>query len=139
MAKVQNIADRALKLIMVQGESAPLEPEDYDDFIALLNDYMASLLADGLDLGYTAVTSIDDEVTIPAGAVLGVVYNMAVLSIPSYGGVSTPELITGAEKGLRTIRKICVQIAATSYPSTLPTGNGNYNGILSPFYPGASE
>jgi hypothetical protein len=136
MATVQQIADHALKLIMVLGADASMQPEDSTDFIFLLNNYLSALEADGLNLGYTVVVNLSDEVTVPPGAVLGIIYNMAVLSCPSYGGTASPEVIAGAEKGLKTIRRLCVVPIAAVNPSTLPRGNGNYSWNNTDFYPG---
>ena len=139
MVTVQQIADDALKLIMVQGADAPAQPEDYSDFINLMNDWFAAIEVTGRNLGYTRVSNIADLVTIPDGAVMGAKYNLAILANGSYGGQVTPDIISGAEIGMQAIRKLCVSNVPTRLPSTLPTGNGNWNNWDRNFHPGVPE
>jgi hypothetical protein len=127
MATVEQVAKDALKMIMVQGADAPLDADDYADFITALNDYMHQLAAEGVNLGYTEVSSIQDEVTVPLGALRGIKANMAINVSPSYGGVISEALILTAKQGKQTMRLIGQRIGKTRYPSTLPRGSGNYD------------
>jgi hypothetical protein len=68
MATVEQIAKASLQRIVVQGSESSLNPDDYQDYIFALNNYMTALDADGIALGYTLVDSISDQVTIPVGA-----------------------------------------------------------------------
>ena len=127
MATVEQVAKDALKMIMVQGSEAPLEADDYADFITSLNDYMQELAAQGINLGYTEVSSIQDQVTVPLGALRGIKANMAINVSPSYGGVVSEALVMAARQGKQTMRLIGQRIGKTRYPSTLPRGTGNYD------------
>jgi hypothetical protein len=92
MATVAQVAKASLQAILVQASEAPLEADEYQDFIFAMNNYMSSLAAKGINLGYTAVTGLADEVTIPPGALTGLIANMAFQSVPYYGGVVTAEI-----------------------------------------------
>jgi hypothetical protein len=81
--------------------------------------------ASGISLGYTVVSDLADEVTIPAGALRGLIANMAIEVSPDYGGVVSDGLIKAAREGVKTMQLIGQRMGATQYPSTLPIGAGN--------------
>jgi hypothetical protein len=93
--------------------------------------------ASGLQLGFTEINSLGDEVTVPTGALRGVIANLAIEVSPDYNGQVSEGLALAARDGLNTIRKISVVRPISQLPCTLPIGSGNeyenYN--LSYFYP----
>jgi hypothetical protein len=140
MATVAQVAKASLQAILVQASEAPLEADEYQDFIFAMNNYMSSLAAKGINLGYTAVSNLGDEVTVPPGALTGLIANMAFQSVPYYGGVVTAELAATAREGMQAMRQLGQYITPTTLPSTLPVGSGNEdnqfgNGLH--FYPGS--
>lgn len=142
MATVAQVANAALKRILVQAADAPLEADEYQDFIFALNNFMLDLDASGITLGYTEVSDLGDEVTVPTGALRGIIANMAIEVAPDYNGTVSPALANAAAEGMQTMRIIGQTISAASYPSTLPVGSGNEgDGTFanSRFYDGANE
>lgn len=139
MATVAQVAAASLKRILVQGADAPLEADEYQDFIFALNNYMLDLDASGITLGYTAVSTLGDEVTVPTGALRGIIANMAIEVAPDYNGQISPGLVKAAKDGLQTMRLIGQTIPTTAFPSTLPRGSGNDCNLVSRFYCGATE
>ena len=137
MATVAQVAKASLQLILVQGSEAPFEADEYQDYIFALNNYMTQLDADGIQLGYTLVSDLGDEVTVPAGAIRGIIANMAIEVAPMYGGMVSEGLALAAKQGMDTMRKIGQSMGETFYPSTLPVGSGNYGGWAGiEYYPG---
>ena len=141
MATAGQVIKAALQKILVQASEAPLEADEYADAILSMNTYMLDLDAQGVSLGYTEVTAIDDEVTIPTGALRGLIYNLAEEVAPEYDGLVTQTLSLIAQRGEETMRILGQTIGGTLYPSTLPIGSGNYeHGFNSPkFYPEAED
>lgn len=142
MATVAQVAKAALQAILVQGSEAPLEDDEYQDFIFAMNNYMSSLAAKGINLGYTAVSNLSDQVTVPPGALTGLIANMAIQSVPYYGGVATVELAATAREGMQAMRQLGQVITPTRLPSTLPIGSGNEEsqfGTGMHFYPDAES
>lgn len=125
MATVAQVAKASLQAILVQASEAPLEADEFQDFIFALNNYMNSLAAKGVNLGYTVVSNLGDEVTVPPGALTGIIANMAIQSVPYYGGIVTPELALTAREGMHAMRLVGQIITPTRLPSTLPIGSGN--------------
>jgi hypothetical protein len=139
MATAEQIAIASLSKILVGSQVLPPEPEDLADFIFEMNNYMLALDADGIQLGYTVITSSDEDVTIPTGALRGVIANMAIEVSPAYRGTITPGLQRMADEGMKTMRHLGVAIGRSFYPSTLPVGSGNEHdtgfSLWSHFYP----
>jgi hypothetical protein len=138
MATVAQVVNAALKKIIVAGSESPLEPDEYQDAIFLMNNMFLAWDATGIALGYTVVANLSDIVTIPGGAVEGAIANLAIKCAPEYDGVVSPELLTEAATGMATIRMIGQSIPTSRFPSTLPIGSGNNwqpAGMTSFFYP----
>jgi len=138
MATVAQVAKASLQRILVQASEADLEPDESQDFIFAMNNYMLSLDASGVSLGYTEVSSLGDDVTVPVGALRGLIANMAIEVSPDYNGTISPGLIAAATEGLKVMRRLGSSLTGTSYPSTLPHGSGNeggtFGGVYSHFY-----
>lgn len=142
MATVEQVANASLKRILVQAADAPLEPDEYADYIFALNNWMLDLDARGITLGFTEVSNLGDAVTVPTGALRGIIANMAIEVAPDYNGVVSDALALAAREGLQTMRLIGQTIPVASYPSTLPVGSGNEDEATystSKFYDGALE
>jgi hypothetical protein len=135
MATVAQVAKAALQRILVQASESDLEPSEYQDLIFAMNNLMADLAADGVNLGYTQVTDLGDQVTVPVGALRGLIANVAVECAADYGGIVSESLALAAREGLKVMRKLGQSMGPSRYPSTLPTGSGNYDWDAQPFYP----
>jgi|TARA_R110001583_G_scaffold36303_1_gene119664 hypothetical protein len=138
MATVAQVAKASLQRILVQASESVLEPAEYSDYIFSLNNYMTELDAQGIQLGFTEVSDLGDDVTIPAGALRGVIANMAIEVSPDYGGVISDGLVKAAREGMNTMRQIGQSMGTSKYPGTLPKGSGNdggWDGSFGYFYP----
>ena len=136
MATVAQVAKASLQRILVQASEADLEPDEYQDFIFAMNNYMLSLDAEGIQLGYTEVSSLADTVTVPTRALRGIIANMAIEAAPDYNGVISQGLVTAAQEGLRAMPRLGQSMGETAYPSTPPIGPGTDNTPYrsTPFY-----
>lgn len=125
MATVSQVVSSGLKSIIVLGSEASLESEDAQDFIFAMNNFMFDLESKGVRLGWTNVSNLGDTVTIPAGALRGLIANVAVEVAPDYGGVVSPALQMRAISGLKAMYQLGVKVIPSAFPSTLPIGSGN--------------
>ena len=123
----ESVIKDALTEIVVLGAEAPLEPADAQVAIRYLNRMMAAFDADGVDLGFTEVTTLASPITVALGAVEGIVFNLAARLWTQYAdGQPTPgELLLKARDGLESMRAVAVTFGATEFPNTLPIGSGN--------------
>lgn len=124
MAIASDIAKRSFRRLLVEADEAPLVGTEYADFYDAMNDYMFALDASGIRLGYTAISAGTDTVTVPMGAIRGIIANMALEVAPDYGGNVTPELQVQARDGLKTMRRLGMQLIQVKYPTNLPMGSG---------------
>lgn len=124
MATALDLANRSLRKILVEASESPLEPDEYQDYYDALNDFMHELEANGIRLGFTTITGGADEVTVPEGAIAGIVANVALEVAPEYGGKVSPMLQMQAQRGLNAIRRLGMRQIRSTYPVTLPRGSG---------------
>ena len=125
MATAAQVIKAALQRILVQASEANLEPDEQQDTIFAMNNLMLAYDADGIKLGYTEVSTLADTITIPTGALRGLIANLAIEISPDYNGSITAALADAARNGLDTMRKLGVAMGETAFPSTLPIGSGN--------------
>ena len=119
------VVRKVLDMLVIGAAEASIEASDAQAVIDYMNDYMASLDALGIDLGYTEVDNLGDLVTVPAGAIRGVIANVAIAVAPSYNIQITPGLALQGRAGLKAMRRLTSGVGPTQYPSTLPRGSGN--------------
>lgn len=123
--------------VMVQASEAPIEADESNDIIFAMNNFMFALDARGVSLGYTAVSDLGDTITVPAGAMEGIVANVALKVASQFGAPIPPSLPQRAQEGMNTLEHLGVTVGEMSYGDTTPKGSGNeddnYN--ASHFYP----
>ena len=135
MATTSQVIKAALQRILVQASEADLEPDEYQDAMFAMNNFMLALDADGVHLGYTEVSNLGDRVTIPTGALRGLIANLAIEISPDYAGTIGDGLVIAAAEGLKIMRKIGCPIPTSSLPATLPIGSGNDYDTDEHYYP----
>ncbi len=125
MATVAQVVRASLSRILVQPSEAEVEASEAQDFIFSMNNYMLALDAEGIRLGYTEVSDLGDTITIPTGALRGLIANMAIEVAPDYDGTVSEGLRKAAREGMIAMEQLGQTVGATPYPPTLPIGSGN--------------
>lgn len=125
MTTAVQIAERYLKRLMVQGADAPLAADEYADFYAAMNSWVAMIEAKGMRLGYTPVSDAADEITVPDGAIMGIGANVAIMVAADYGMAVPPSLAVEASEGMDAIRHLAVHMPQTAMDPNLPVGSGS--------------
>jgi len=118
------VADILLELIVL-GDESPIDAPEAQSTIRYMNRYMTMLSAKGIDLGYTKVSNLGDSITIPDGALMGLIKNVAIMMAPQFGVPVSGDLREGARDGLAAMRKLGITYLPTSMPCTMPRGSGN--------------
>ena len=136
METAQVVVTDILQEILVQASEQPVEAVDFQFVVRYMNRYMAQL-AVTIPLGYTVVTNPDDLITIPDGAINGLIFNVALKVLNSFDIAVGPTLAANANDALTAMRKLSRNAASTRHPSTLPIGSGNETSFNSThFYAG---
>ena len=140
MEKASTIIKDILQEVLVQASEQPIQGADSNTVIRYMNRYMASLDAQGVSLGYTKINNPDDPLTVPDGALEGIVFNVAKRILSQYDVVPVPTFIQNARDSEKVLFRLGVTIEPTAYPDTLPMGSGNEWDAQyeSPFYAGVS-
>jgi hypothetical protein len=123
--KANRAVEMALQELIVRGSEAPIQADEAQDAVLYMNLMMAEFAADGITLGYTQVTDLGDDLTIPDGAVLPMIKNLAVYLAAQFGVNIPVDLAVLAKSGKNTMRNIAVKIIPSRFPDTLPVGSGN--------------
>lgn len=123
---VNQLMQRSLKDLIVAGDEAAVPEIEAETYIDALNDYVADLESDStVDLSYTDVDSVDDELTVPSGIIRALAAVMAVEMADSYGVDVPANLAMRASEGLAHILRVCTTRTGAYKPATLPMGSGN--------------
>lgn len=125
METAQSVISDALQEILVLASEQPVQPTDFQTARRYLNRMMTSLDAQGISLGYTVITNPDDLVTVPDGALEGVIFNLAKRLLATYDLPLTAELDRNAREGMEAMRNIAVTVESSRMPCTMPIGSGN--------------
>ncbi len=135
METAQTVVNDILQEILLQANEQPIEAVDFQFVVRYMNRYMAQL-AIRAPIGYTKIENPDDYLTVPDGALEGVIFNVALKILNSYDIDVGPTLYENAREGLDTIYRISMAPVVVRHPSTLPIGSGNECGVYSDhFYP----
>lgn len=124
---------RALTRLGIRAEETSLEPSEMQDGLDLLNDVLSNWEESGLNLGFSPIAGITDEVRIPRGAVAAAIDALAIMAAPEYSRPISQALIISAKLSYENMLRANVFIGDCDYPSTLPKGSGNecgYDGYI---------
>ncbi len=119
---------------IVQASEADVEADEAQDTLLAINNYMFELAADGVNLGFTELLDLGDEVTVERGAINGMVKTIALQVGIQFGVQPTQQQQLQADRGLTILEKIAVSIPSSPFPDTLPIGTGNECGTNTHFY-----
>jgi P22 tail accessory factor len=128
MATVSKIVARALRLIQVIDPKQTVRDQDMETSIDALNAMMQRWEADLLSLGWSPVSSPQDEMPIPLEAEQAVAYCLAVIVAPEFGVTPLASVSAFANSGYADLLRD--QAVATpvmpilDVPGTLYSGDG---------------
>jgi hypothetical protein len=128
METAASVIKSALQEILIQASESDLEADEYQDGLIYLNRMMTSYAADGINLGYTNVTNLGSPITVPDGAIMGMVKNLAVMLWSQFSEPGTPidpVLLRAAEQEKLVMRTLGVAKIGPSSLAGAPIGSGS--------------
>ncbi|MBL4622910.1 MAG: hypothetical protein JKY89_10970 [Immundisolibacteraceae bacterium] len=125
METAETVIKDVLQEILVQASEQDIQSVDFQTAKRYMNRMMASFAASGISLGYTKVINPTDPITIPDGAIEGLIFNLAMRLVTSYDIPVAGTLAVSAREGKNAMRKLSITVRPTSMPCTLPIGSGN--------------
>ena len=95
----QLIADSYLAINVIRPNQTPTADQQ-SQAIRRLNQMMATWETEGKRLGFIPIGVATDTLTVPDGAILGMMSHLAIHLAPSMGATVSQELIAVAERGM---------------------------------------
>ena len=137
MAKASEFARDILLKIVHVGAEQPVQAIDARDVLVGINDTLSEWEGVGISLGFTLLTDLGDEVTIPASANRAVKTNVAVYLADQFGKAVEASTAAMARTSYNNLVNQFINIGAATMPSIMPLGAGNTCGRhTSRFFPG---
>jgi hypothetical protein len=142
METAASLIKSALQEILVQASESELGAAEFQDGVKYLNRMMDRFASQGINLGYTAVSNLGDAITVPGGAIDGMVSNLAKRLFPQFSSPGTaidPILVQEASDGLEAMRTLGISVSSSSLAGS-PIGSGSEDDFNNwHFYPGEDE
>ena len=141
METAETVINDALQEIYINANEQPIQAIDFQFALRNMNRMMSQFDSDGIALGYTIVDNAADAITIPDGAINGLIKNLALRLANSFDMPVSQNLALDAKEGKDTMRNIAVVPQPMEFPDTLPIGSGNEQDVArtSHFYPGEQD
>jgi hypothetical protein len=119
----------SLRDIGVIGESETPTAEQGQTGVTKLNELMASLAEDGIDLGWAPVSLTTDTVVLPAGHISALKAMLSVSQASVYGADPSPMVAGRANNGyIRLLGQAFSLAVERAQSNTLPAGNSQRSG-----------
>lgn len=137
MATKGELAQRILRLIGVNTRFSEADPEEVQDVITYMEDWLASENGLGGQLGYNfASDDYDptDDSGLPDWAVKGVTASVAIYVCPYFDKPIHPGIQRNARTGMQTIKANTTAVKTVQRPNTFPYGSGNNRLYSNKFY-----
>ena len=123
--KAGDVVNAILSEDVISADEADHEAVEVGDVVFAMNNYMFQLAATGVDLGWSEITNIAQELTVPRGAINGVIKNTAIQIAESFGWPVSELAERLALNSYEAMVQIAVSIPAASQPDGLPVGVAN--------------
>jgi hypothetical protein len=127
--QVLEVVTDALRDINVIGETQTASAEQGSTAVRKLNELMASLAEDGIDLGFAPVANTAATMDLPLGAVSTIKALLSVACASIYGAEIPAQVAGKAESGYNRLlgQAVSMQIERAK-SDTLPYGNAQGSG-----------
>ena len=140
MTTVAEVLDSSLFDLVVAGAEVSVESVDASQYIFKLNNLMNSLIGKGVTITWTPVTDLSSTISIFNQAstpvdisdycIRWLAAEMAKEVAPQYGVSVAPETMDAIRQGKSAMLKQSRLGTHVKYPSQLPVGAGNEDGIF---------
>jgi hypothetical protein len=120
------LAQKILKIIGVNTRFSEATPEEVQDTLGYIEDWMMAHNAVGKRIGYNqadGTVNPDDPAGIPDWSVMGVTNSVAMMIAPYYDKPIHPGIMQNAMVGMQTIANRTVEIQPVQYPGRMPRGH----------------
>jgi hypothetical protein len=125
---VLNLVTDALRRATIIGQTANPSAEQGADAVTKLNDVMASLAGDGIDLGYNPKATTADTVVLPLEHVDTIKALLVLAVCGGYGADAPPREVLIADAGYKRLLRQSIYLnAQETQTNNAPRGNAQDN------------
>ncbi|MCK5886916.1 MAG: hypothetical protein KAG70_10540 [Alcanivorax sp.] len=131
------LAQKILMLLGVNTRFSEASPEEQQDVLGYMEDWMLSNSAVGKRIGYNQADGTldpDDEAGIPDWAVMGVTYSVAQIVAPYFDKPVHPSITQTAALGMQTIAARTIEAQPVQYPHRFPRGHAQGSPYAPKYY-----
>jgi hypothetical protein len=130
MTKKIDVVNGTYKLIRISGLTSQAVPEETETALQVADDYAGELLSTGLDIGWVqpldyGQSDPDDYSGLNAQTMGPFKKLLAIELVDYFGKQAPPTLHSNADKGMRSLEQLLVNVNPAQNPGTLPIGSGN--------------
>ncbi len=122
------IGQKILRLIGVNTRFSEASPEEMQDVLGYMEDWLLANNAVGRRLGYEISSGAPDPASdsgLPNWSIMGITNSVAEYVAPYFEKQVHPSIPVNAAIGMQTITDETVEIATIQYPNKMPMGQGN--------------
>lgn len=125
-----DLVNGTYKLIRISGLTSEAIPEEIEAALQVADDYAGELLSTGLDIGWVQPLeygqSDPNDYSGLNVQTIGPFKKLLALELVDYFGKVAPmSLQINADKGMRSLEQLLVNVNPSQNPGTLPIGSGN--------------
>ncbi len=100
-----SLISRSLRLLrVIDAEEAP-EAKEAQDALDALNSMLCRWEADNISLGWSEISSVNDQLPLPPEAIQPVVFNLCMEIADEYGVIPSVRMERKADEGLSKLRR----------------------------------
>ena len=130
MPKKIDVVNGTYKLIRISGLTSKAIPEEIEAALQVADDYAGELLSTGLDVGWVqpleyGQSDPDDYSGLNVQTIGPFKKLLAIELVDYFGKQAPPTLYSNADKGMRSLEQLLVNVNPAQNPGTLPMGSGN--------------
>jgi hypothetical protein len=126
---ILEVVTDALRNIGVLGVTDTPDAEQGADGVRKLNELMASLAEDGIDLGYAPSSSTADTIVLPLGQVSTIKALLSLRMAPIYGAEIPVAVAESASSGYNRLLSQALNLAMEPMKLRMAKGAGQYCGF----------
>lgn len=120
------LAGKILRLIGVNTRFSEADPEEVQDVLGYIEDWMMARNAIGQRIGFNQADGDPDpnqDAGIPDWSVMGVTNSVAMMIAPYFDKQIHPAIMQSAAVGMQTIATKTIEALPVQYPGRMPRGH----------------
>lgn len=125
MATARVLISDALLDLEIRSDETQITDSEYAQGLRYMNRLMTTWAEEGLNVGYTKPSDIDQETNVPDWFEMCLISHLGIALAPSFGVAVDPRRLAVADSMKEAVENRLVRLGPVRYPDSLPKGEGN--------------